>query len=106
MAHSSFCVKCAEKILTSVVEKEDNFVLFCVNLEEQKTDTFKYSEKEPGGLVWCVVVNASDIWKPIDAGYGQLLKMLIKEEFFKLFDGNSKWSVALSMMFSLAVLKR
>ena len=88
-ADTSFCVKWAQIALKSPVEKEDNFVLFCDNLEGQKADLFKDTVKELGGLVWYGVANATDIWQPIDAGYTQLLKMLIKQEFFKWLEDDN-----------------
>ena len=60
----------------------------CHNLG-QKADLFKDIVKESGGLVWYGVANATDIWQPIDAGYAQLLKVLIKQEFFKWLDDDN-----------------
>ena len=88
-ADTFFCFKWAEKTLKSAVEKEVNFVLFYNNLEGQKADLFKDTVKELGGLVWYGVANATDIWQPIDAGYTQLLKMLIKQEFFKWLEDDN-----------------
>ena len=64
--------------MKSAVEKEDNFILFCDNLEGKKADLFRDTVKELGALVWYGVADAIDIWLPIDAGYAQLLKMLIQ----------------------------
>ena len=87
------------------VEKEP-FVLLCDNLEGQKADVFKesvevldvivwYGQKADvfkesvealDVTVWYGVADATDIWQPIDAGYAQLLKVLIKQEFFNWLD--------------------
>ena len=86
---TSFCVKWAEKTLKSAVEKEDNFVPFCDNLEVRKADLFKDTVKELGRLVWYGVANVTDIWQPIEARYAQLLMMLIKQEFPKWLDDDN-----------------
>ena len=77
-------IKWAEKTLKSVAEKGKSFVLFCYNIERQKADFFRDFLKElVGGLF------ATDTWKSINAGYDQLLKILIKQETFKRFDDDS-----------------
>ena len=81
-----FCVEWAKKPLKSAIEEEDHFVLFCNNLQGQISDGFKDAVGALDGLVWYGVANATDIWQPIDAGYAQLLKMSIKQEFFKWLD--------------------
>ena len=66
-------------------EKEP-FVLLCDNLEGQKADVFKESVEALDVIVWYGVADATGIWQPIDAGYAQLLKVLIKQEFFNWLD--------------------
>ena len=60
------------------MEEEDHFVLFCDNLEAQKSAGFKDDVEALLGLVWYGVANATDIWQPIDAGYAQLLKVIMQ----------------------------
>ena len=87
-ADTPFCVEWAKKTLKSAIEEEDHFVLFCDKLQGQIADGFKDAVEVLDGLVWYGVANATDIWQPIDAGYAQLLKMSIKQEFFKGLDDN------------------
>ena len=83
-ADDSCYIKVAEKTLKSVAEKGKSFVLFCYNIERQKADFFRDFLKElVGGLF------ATDTWKSINAGYDQLLKILIKQETFKRFDDDN-----------------
>ena len=88
-------VKWVDNTLKKTVQKEQEpFVLFCDNLEGQKAEVFKESVEALGGIVWYGVANATDIWQPIDAGYAQLLKVLIKQEFFNWLDDKDnidKW---------------
>ena len=68
--------------------------MLCNNLEDQKAEVFKESVEALGGIVWYGVANATDIWQPIDAGYAQFLKVLIKQEFFNWLDDEDnidKW---------------
>ena len=67
--------------------------MFCDNLEGQKAEVFKESVEALGGIVWYGVANATDIWQPIDAGYAQLLKVLIKQFLNWLDDDDNidKW---------------
>ena len=58
----------------------DRFVLFCDNLSAQVADNFKDAVSSIGGLVWYGVPNATDLWQPVDDGFGQLLKVLAIQE--------------------------
>ena len=60
--------------------------MFCDNLEGQKAEVFKESVEALDGIVWYGVANVTDIWQPIDAGYAQLLKVLIKQEILNWLD--------------------
>ena len=50
----------------------------CLNVDQSPLPFSYDTVKELGGLVWYGVANATGIRQPIDAGYAQLLKMLIK----------------------------
>ena len=36
--------------------------------------------------MWCGLAKVTDVWQSVDAGYGQLLKTKIKQEFFRWLD--------------------
>ena len=82
-ADEQFCIEWAEKTLAQSVSQEDRFVLLCDNLTSHKMDTFKNAIHELGGLVWYGEPNATDIWQPVDAGYGQQIKVMVKQAFFR-----------------------
>ena len=52
----------------------------------QTTDEFKQKVAEIEGLCWYGVPNATDIWQPVDAGYAQKLKVLIRSEHYRWLD--------------------
>ena len=85
-ADTNFCVDWFKKTLKPTVEDEDHFILFLNNLEGKKADSFKCAIAEIDGLPHYGLVNATDIWQPVDAGYAQLLKIRIKQEFFSWLD--------------------
>ena len=82
-ADQQFCVQWAEKTLAESVSQEDRFVLVCDNLTSHKRDPFKDAIREIGGLIWYGEPNATDIWQPVDAGYGQQVKVMVKQAFFR-----------------------
>ena len=43
-----------------------------------------------GGVVWFGVPNGTDLWQPVDAGFGQLLKTLINHKFTEWLEGEEK----------------
>ena len=55
----------------------DRFSLFCDNLTGQTADEFKDAVSKIIGVCWYGLPNATDLWKMIDAGYAELLKVLI-----------------------------
>ena len=65
------------KTLSPSVKDRERFVLFCDNLTAQVSDEFKECVSQPNGVVWYGLPNATDLWQPVDAGYVQILKMLI-----------------------------
>ena len=68
-----------EKTLKKPVENLDRFVLICDNLTAQTTDAFKEAVAKLGGVVWYVPPDTTDLTQPVDAGYAQILKVLIKQ---------------------------
>ena len=58
------------------VSEGEEFVLLCDNLTAQVTDEFKSAVRNINGIVHFGVPGATDIWQPVDAGYGWLLKKL------------------------------
>ena len=72
----------AKGTLKPAVEDTDRFVLFVDNLEGQKAESFKDAVSASNGLVWYGLANATDIWQPVDAGYGKILKSLLNNIFF------------------------
>ena len=60
-------------------DKQD-FVLFCDNLEGQTALLFQEEVRKSGGIIWHGVKNATDLWQPVDAGMGRLLKVLVFHE--------------------------
>ena len=79
-ADTEFSISWANKTLKAATQGTDRFVLFCDNLSAQVTDNFKDAVYSIGGLVWYGVPNATDLSQPVDAVFGQLLKVLTKQE--------------------------
>ena len=61
-------------------ESDSEFVLFVDNLGAQLTPQFKSAVRDIGGIAYYGVANATDIWQPVDAGAGQMLKILARQE--------------------------
>ena len=59
-----------KKILKSAAEHFKRFVLFADNLTGQDYDGFKESVSYCSGFVWYGLPNATDVWQPVDPGYG------------------------------------
>ena len=85
-ADREFSFNWLNKTLKSAAERKDRFVLFCDNLSAQLTDSFKDAASAIGGLVWYGVLNAIDLWQPVDAGFGEFLKVLAKQEHNRWLD--------------------
>ena len=79
----------AEKTLKPFVENKGRFVLFCDNLSSQTHEDFKAKISSMGGVVWFGLPNATDLWQPVDAGLGELLKTLINHQFTTWLEGES-----------------
>ena len=72
----------------------DRFVLFCDNLSSQQSEEFKAAVADLKGVVWFLPKNATDIVQPVDAGYAQILKVLVKQAFDRWLendDNADKW---------------
>ena len=64
------------KTLKPAITEGEEFVLLCDNLTAQTSEDFKSAVKNINGIVWYGLPGATDIWQPVDAGYGWLLKKL------------------------------
>ena len=76
------------------VANSERFLLFLENLEAHRQENFNDGLKEFGGTTWFGVANATDIWQPVDGGYGATRKALINREFFDWLDDDDnleKW---------------
>ena len=81
-ADTAFCVDWAKKTLADAMQEEDHFVLLCDNLSSQVSPEFQTAVEEIGGICWFGPPNATDIWQPVDAGFGMLVKTLTRQAFF------------------------
>lgn len=87
-------IEWANKTLRDCVKGLNRFVRFCDNLSAQTTDIFKETIAKLGGLVWFVPPNTTDITQPVDAGYAEILKTLVRREQDKWLedsDNCDKW---------------
>ena len=76
-ADTKFSIKWAEKTLLDAMNDVDRFSLFCDNLTGQTAEEFKDAASKLVGVCWYGLPNATDLWQMIDAGYAELLKVLI-----------------------------
>jgi len=91
-ADTEFCVNWVNGTLKPSVEGK--FVLFLDNLEGQIAEAFKKSVSDIGGVCWYGLPGATDIWQPVDAGYGELLKVKVRQAHYKWLDSDEnadKW---------------
>ena len=51
--------------------------MFFDNLEGQTALLFQVEVRKSRGIIWYGVKNATDLWQPVDAGMGRLLKVLV-----------------------------
>ena len=79
-ADTYVCTEWIERTLKPVVKDLDRFVLFCDNLTAQVPDEFKKDVSKLNGVVWFGLPNRADLWQPVDAGMGELIKVLAKQE--------------------------
>ena len=79
-ADTAFSLKWAENTLAHSVNDLNRFVLFLDNLPAQETNDFKNAVASLNGVVWFGLKNATDLWQVVDAGLGQMLKVLVARE--------------------------
>ena len=83
-ADTDVCVEWVKTTLKEGVEAakdgDHEFVLLCDNLEGQTSDAFKNAVRGINGVVYYGPTGATDIWQPIDSGYGALMKRLISQQ--------------------------
>ena len=102
-ADTKFCCDWVNKTLKSGCESakdgDKEFVLLCDNLVGQVSDEFKQAVRKINGIVHYGPPGATDIWQPVDAGYGKMLKTLVTheqndwlqlDENYDLWIGNTK----------------
>ena len=77
--HHSLC-KLAKKTSSPAMKDKKDFILFCENLEGQTALLFQEEVQKSGGIICYGVKNATDLWQPVDAGMGRLLKVLVFHE--------------------------
>ena len=80
--------------LAKAVQNLDEYVLFCDNLVAQTSNEFKEAVRATKGIVWFGLANATNIWQPVDCGYGQLYKSqvaLAQERWLEESDNVEKW---------------
>ena len=65
-----------EKTLKPAIPEGEEFVLICDNLAAQVSNDFKAAVRKINGIVYFGPPGATDIWQPVDAGYGYILKKL------------------------------
>ena len=65
-----------KRTLKSAIPEGEEFVLICDNLAAQVSNDFKAAVRELNGIVYFGPPGATDIWQPVDAGYGYILKKL------------------------------
>ena len=79
-ADTKVCVDWARKTLAPAMKGSGDYILFCDNLVGQTAASFQEEVRKSGGIVWYEVKDATDIWQPVDAGMGQILKVLTFHE--------------------------
>eukprot|EP00795_Rhopilema_esculentum_P014944 gene14944-biopygen848 len=63
---------------SSETGENEEFVLFCDNLSAQTNDLFLSKVRKLNGVVWFGLAGATDIWQPVDCGFGNMLKSLVR----------------------------
>ena len=71
-ADTEFSVNWVRSTLKPAVsEDESEFVLFCDNLSAQVSEEFLREIRAINGIVWFGEPGATDIWQPVDNGFGK-----------------------------------
>ena len=94
-ADTRFSCDWVTKTLKPAVSEGEEFVLLCDNLTAQVTDEFKSAVRNINGIVHFGVPGATDIWQPVDAGYGYQLKKLTakaQDEWLELDENINLWT--------------
>ena len=52
----------------------------------ENQDSFKSAVSDKSGVVWLGLPKGTDLWQPVDAGYAQLLKVLMHHDFENWLD--------------------
>ena len=72
--------------LKPFVDELGRFVLICDNLTAQTKSEFLDAISKLKGVVWFGLKNATDLWQQVDAGYAQILKVLVDQAHQKWLD--------------------
>ena len=93
-ADTNFSCDWVNKTLKSAIPEGEEFVLICDNLSAQVSDQFKAAVRSINGIVYFGLPGATDIWQPVDAGYGYLIKKLTaqaQDEWLELDENVDVW---------------
>ena len=60
------CVDWAKNTLSPAMKDQQNYILFCNNLEGQTALSFHEEVRKSGGIVSYGIKNATDLWQPVD----------------------------------------
>ena len=63
--------------------------MFCDRLAGQNNAVFRESIAKLNEIVWYDLTNATDLWQPVDAGYDEKLKTMVKHSFFDWLDDDN-----------------
>ena len=85
---TAFSMDWVQKTLKPATHDLNRFLLLCDNLSAQTSERFKEEVSSIKGLVWFGLPNATDLWQPVDAGFAQLLKVLINQQFTDWLDSD------------------
>ena len=91
---TEFVVNWTEKTLKPAVANVSQFILFLGNLEAHVHESFGRSISNQKEITQFGVHGATDIWQPVDGGYGATLRALINQQFFDGLDDDKnieKW---------------
>ncbi len=58
--------------------ENEEFVLICDNLSAQTNDLFLNEVRKLNGVFWIGLASSTDIWQPVDCGFGHMLKSLVR----------------------------
>jgi len=81
---SKVALEWVENTLKHATSHLNRFVLFADNLNGQVGSEFKDAVRNCSGVVWYGPPNAaSEIWQPIEAGYGKMLQSFMEQELYR-----------------------